>query len=315
MNVLLNVENLKKHYKMNKRIIRAVDGVSFSVGTGETFALVGESGCGKTTVARTILRLEEATEGKVYFEGKEILCLHRKSFSKVRCHMQIVFQSPFGSLDPRQKLKDIVSEPLIINSPMSKSERMDKVKELIALVGLSEDQMSRYPHEFSGGQRQRIGIARALALNPKFLVLDEPTSALDVSIQSQILNLLKDLQAKLGLSYLFISHNLSIVNHFSDRVGVMYLGKLFETATARTIFRDPVHPYTQSLFSATPDISQKRMSSRILLLGDVESSGSIPGGCRFHRRCPRKKGAICEEIEPQLREIEENHFVGCHWQN
>ena len=311
--ILLQVENLQKHFDLKKKIVRAVDGISFSIGIGETFGLVGESGCGKTTVGRTILRLVEATSGKVVFEGKEILELSPREFYKIRCHMQIVFQSPFGSLDPRQKVKDIVGEPLIINTSLSRGERLKRVKELLRLVELNEDYLWRYPHEFSGGQRQRIGIARALALNPKFIVLDEPTSALDVSIQSQILNLLKELQKRLSLSYLFISHNLSIVEHLCDRVGVMYLGKILEMGTTETIFDNPIHPYTKALLSATPDISQKKISSRILLRGDVESAASIPSGCRFHSRCPEKKGLSCEKEEPPLIEVENGHYAACNF--
>ena len=310
--MLLQVENLKKHFPLKKKTVRAVDGVSFSIGIGETFGLVGESGCGKTTVGRTILRLLEPTSGKVFFEGREILGLSTKEYYQIRCHMQIVFQSPFGSLNPRQKVKDIVGEPLIINTSLSRHERVVRVKELLRLVELKEEHLLRYPHEFSGGQRQRIGIARALALNPKFLVLDEPTSALDVSIQSQILNLLKDLQTKLSLSYLFISHNLSIVEHLSDRVGVMYLGKILELGTTKAIFENPVHPYTKALLSATPDISQKKVASRILLRGDVESAASIFTGCRFHSRCPAKRGAPCENEEPPFVEVEKDHYAACH---
>ncbi len=310
--MLLQVESLKKYFVVKERTVKAVDGVSFSIGEGETFGLVGESGCGKTTVGRTILRLLEATSGKVFFEGKEILGLSQRDLYKVRCHMQMVFQSPFGSLNPRQKVKDIVSEPLAINTSLSNKERLGKAKELLHLVELKEDHLWRYPHEFSGGQRQRIGIARALALNPRFLVLDEPTSALDVSIQSQILNLLKGLQRKLGLSYLFISHNLSIVEHLCNRVGVMYLGKIFEIGGTREIFENPAHPYTRALISATPDISQEKISSRILLRGDVESAASIPSGCRFHKRCPENKGSLCAEGEPQWVEVTEGHYVACH---
>ena len=297
---------------MKRKTVRAVDGVSFSIQTGETFGLVGESGCGKTTVGRTILRLLEPTSGKVFFDGAEILGLSSKEFYKIRCHMQIVFQSPFGSLNPRQKVRDIVEEPLLINTSLPKHERLGRVKELLRLVELKEEHLWRYPHEFSGGQRQRIGIARALALNPKFVVLDEPTSALDVSIQSQILNLLKELQQKLALSYLFISHNLSIVEHLCDRVAVMYLGKMMEMGTTRDIFDRPTHPYTRALLSATPDISQKRVATRILLRGDVESGASTIDGCRFHSRCPAKQGVSCEKEEPSLVEVEAGHYSACH---
>lgn len=311
--MLLQVENLKKYFKLKKRTIRAVDGISLFIRVGEAFGLVGESGCGKTTVGRTILRLLEATSGKVFFEGKEILGLPEKEFYKIRCHMQIVFQSPFGSLNPRQKVKDIVGEPLIINTSLSKNERLERIKELMRLVELMEEHLWRYPHEFSGGQRQRIGIARALALNPKFLVLDEPTSALDVSIQSQILNLLRDLQKKLTLSYLFISHNLSIVEHLCDRLGVMYLGKILEMGTTKDIFENPTHPYTKALLSATPDFYQKKISNRILLRGDVESGSSIQSGCRFHNRCPERKSSLCEDEEPKWMEVSNGHYVACHF--
>jgi len=311
--MLLHVENLKKYFTTNTNTIRAVNGISFSIGVGETFGLVGESGCGKTTVARTILRLLEATSGKVFFEGREILSLPPKEFRKIRCHMQVVFQCPFSSLDPRQKVKDILGEPLIINFSLSKKERLERVRELMGLVELNEEYLWRYPHEFSGGQRQRIGIARSLALNPKFIILDEPTSALDVSIQSQILNLLKELQKKLSLSYLFISHNLSIVEHLCNHVGVMYLGKILEMGTTETIFENPAHPYTEALISATPDLSQKKISSRILLRGDVESPASIPQGCSFHSRCPEMRQPLCAKEEPSLTEVEKGHYVACHF--
>jgi oligopeptide/dipeptide ABC transporter ATP-binding protein len=310
--MLLRVEGLTKHFILKRGIVQAVNGISFAVDVGETFGLVGESGCGKTTTGRAVLRLLEASSGRVFFEEKEILTLSTTEFRKIRCHMQIVFQSPFGSLDPRQKVKDILVEPLIINRSLSRKERLERVKELIRLVELKEEQLWRYPHEFSGGQRQRIGIARALALNPKLIVLDEPTSALDVSIQSQILNLLKELQRKFSLSYLFISHNLAVVEHLCDRVGVMYLGRILEMGPTEAIFENPVHPYTRAIMSATPDISQKRISRRTLLRGDVMSAASIPRGCGFHTRCPEIQGAVCQREEPPLVEVERAHFAACH---
>jgi oligopeptide transport system ATP-binding protein len=311
--MLLLVENLKKHFTVKNSIVRAVNGVSFTIDEGETFSLVGESGCGKTTVGRTILRLVEPTAGKVFFEGKEIFNLSSKEFRKIRCNIQIVFQSSFSSLNPRQKVKDILSEPLIINLSLSRKERMERIKSLLRLVELQEEHLWRYPHEFSGGQRQRIGIARALALNPKFVVLDEPTSALDVSIQSQILNLLKDLQKKLNLGYLFISHNLAVVELLSNRVGVMYLGKIMEIGPTEAIFENPVHPYSKALISATPDISHKKISNRILLKGDVESATSVLSGCVFHTRCPGRKGPLCEKKEPSFIKIDNTHFAACHY--
>jgi len=279
---------------------------------GEILSIIGPNGAGKTCLMNCISGFYRPQQGAIFFEGKEILSLPPKEFRKIRCHMQIVFQCPFSSLDPRQKVKDILSEPLIINLSLSKKERLERVKEMVRLVELNEEHLWRYPHEFSGGQRQRIGIARSLALNPKFIILDEPTSALDVSIQSQILNLLKELQKKLSLSYLFISHNLSIVEHLCNHVAVMYLGKILEMGTAETIFENPVHPYTKALISATPDLSQKKISSRILLRGDVESPASIPKGCRFHSRCPEMQGSLCEKEEPALMEVENGHHAACH---
>jgi len=315
---LVEVNNLVKHYPVRgglfRRVIntvKAVDGVSFFIRKGETFSLVGESGCGKTTLGRTILRLTPATSGKVYFEGKDLFELDSDELRKMRCEMQIVFQDPFGSLNPRMTVGDIIGEPLLVHNVVSKGEVKKRVKEILEVVGLSEYHMSRYPHEFSGGQRQRIGIARALALNPKFVVCDEPVSALDVSIQAQILNLLADLQNEFGLTYLFIAHDLSVVKHVSDRVGVMYLGKLVEMADKQEIYSSPIHPYTQALLSAVPIANPELKRERIVLQGDVPSPLNPPQGCRFHTRCTYASEK-CREIEPEWQEIENGHFVACH---
>ncbi len=316
---LLSVKNLKKHFPITGGIfsqvvgqVRAVDGVSFEVDTGETLGLVGESGCGKTTTGRAVLRLVEPTAGRVEFEGKNILEFSAGEMRKVRRQMQIIFQDPFGSLNPRMSVRDIIQEPLIIHGQGNRSQREQRVKELLDVVGLASYHMQRFPHEFSGGQRQRIGIARALALKPKLIVADEPVSALDVSIQSQILNLLEDLQQEFGLTYLFIAHGLNVIRHISDRVAVMYLGVMVEMADSLEIYQRPLHPYTEALFSAIPIPNPELQRSRMVLPGDVPSPAHPPSGCRFHTRCPIAQDRCRTEV-PKWKESKPGHFVACHF--
>jgi len=315
---LLKVKGLKKHFPIRGGVfgktvgfVYAVDGVSFDVEPGRTMGLVGESGCGKTTVGRCILRLIEPTSGEIWFNGKNIVELKEEEMRKLRREMQVVFQDPYASLNPRWLVKDIVGEPLVVNHIVStRTEIKDRVLPLLTRVGLSEDHLNRFPHEFSGGQRQRIGMARALALNPRFIVLDEPTSSLDVSVQAQTLNILKDLQSELHLTYLFISHNLSVIKHMSDTIGVMYLGKIVETGAKNDIFKNPVHPYTQALFSAIPIPDPERIPHRIVLEGDVPSPTNPPKGCRFGPRCPRASEGCDGEAE--MVEVSSGHYVACH---
>ena len=311
---LIEVRNLKKYFNTNKGLLHAIDDVNFYINKGETLGLVGESGCGKSTTGRVLLRLLDATEGEVLFEGKDINKLSKKEMRAMRQEMQIVFQDPYASLNPRMTVAEIIAEPLIVNKIFkSKDERNARVAELMEIVGLAPRLAYAYPHELDGGRRQRIGIARALALNPKFIVQDEPVSALDVSIQAQILNLMADLQEKFDLTYLFISHDLSVVKHVSDRIAVMYLGKIVELTDYQTIFNNPMHPYTQALLSAIPvpsiDIGKK---DRILLEGDVPSPINPPGGCRFYGRC-RHRQDICIQETPELKEMGNEHFVACHF--
>jgi peptide/nickel transport system ATP-binding protein/oligopeptide transport system ATP-binding protein len=316
---LLEVNNLKKYFPIKGGILRrtvanvkAVDGVSFAVRRGETLGLVGESGCGKTTTGRTILRLEQATAGEVLFEGRDVLKANSRQMKALRRDMQIVFQDPYASLDPRITIGESVGEGLVIHGIGSSKERQERVREVLGKVGLQGNQLSRFPHEFSGGQRQRIGIARALIMEPKLIVCDEPVSALDVSIQSQVLNLLKSLQREFGLTYLFIAHNLAVVEHISDRVGVMYLGKMVELSGRDDLFRDPLHPYTKALISAIPKPDPTARRDRIMLQGDVPSPINPPSGCRFHPRCWIAK-SICKEQEPPLEEKKKGHWAACHF--
>ncbi|MCC7117931.1 MAG: dipeptide ABC transporter ATP-binding protein [Anaerolineales bacterium] len=314
---IVEVENLVKYFPVRAGLlqrvvnqVKAVDQVSFSVKKGETLGMVGESGCGKTTIGRSMLRLVEPTSGEIRYEGKNILQLKGRDLKEVRRHMQIIFQDPYASLDPRVPIGESVMEGLHIHNIGSRQERYDLMIDTLKKVGLESYHARRYPHEFSGGQRQRIGIARALALRPNFIICDEPVSALDVSIQSQVLNILKDLQAEFGLTYLFIAHNLSVVEHISDRVAVMYLGKMVELTDRTELFNNPLHPYTQALMSAIPSTNPKAKKQRTILKGDVPSPLNPPTGCRFHPRCPIAE-EICSQQEPEFREHNPGHFVAC----
>ena len=316
---LVVVKNLVKYYPVMggvfKRVIahvQAVDDVSFTIKKGETLGLVGESGCGKSTVGHTMIRLLEHTSGDVLFEGESVFGLKGKELKQMRRNMQIIFQDPYASLDPRLPIGDSIGEGLKIHKMGSSQERFDMVMAIMKKVGLEDYHAMRYPHEFSGGQRQRIGIARALVLKPKFLVLDEPVSALDVSVQAQVLNLLKELQREFGLTYLFVAHNLGVVEHISDRVAVMYLGKIVELTSRETLFRNPMQPYTRALLSAIPTPKPGMKKERIILAGDVPSPLHPPSGCRFHPRCPWAK-PVCSVDEPLLRDLEPGHQVACHF--
>lgn len=320
-NVILRVNNLKKHFPINRGLIfqrqvgavKAVDGISFDIRRGETLGLVGESGCGKSTTGRTILKLYEPTEGEVYFRDNNLADASSSEMRKYRRDMQIIFQDPYASLNPRMTVGRIVGEPLEVHGIGNDKERRERVRELLALVGLNPYFINRYPHEFSGGQRQRIGVARALALEPEFIVCDEPISALDVSIQAQVVNLLQELQDEMGLTYLFIAHDLSMVRHISDRVAVMYLGKIMELAPRDELYNNPLHPYTQALLSAVPvpDPIRERKRQRIILEGDVPSPANPPSGCQFHTRCPLAV-EMCKHVVPEWREVSEDHWVYCH---
>lgn len=308
---LLEVNRLSKHYKTKRGLLKAVDQVSFSIDEGKTLGLVGESGCGKSTTGRAILRLVEPTGGSVLFDGQDVVALKKREMQKLRKEMQIIFQDPFSSLDPRKTISQIIAEPIRLNGLIKdKAELEGRVRELMGMVGLAERLINSYPHELDGGRRQRIGIARALSVQPRFIVCDEPVSALDVSIQAQILNLLKELQESIGLTYLFITHDLAVVNHFSDDIAVMYLGQIVEKAPAEELFENPLHPYTKALLSAIPipELAAKR--ERIVLRGEVISPIDLPDECRFKRRCYCECGD-CAAAVPQLKEVSPNHFVAC----
>ncbi|MEA3460036.1 MAG: dipeptide ABC transporter ATP-binding protein [Chloroflexota bacterium] len=319
--ILVRVENLKKYFPITRGIIfqkhigdiKAVDGVSFFVRRGETLGLVGESGCGKTTTGRTMLQLYRPTAGKVYFEGEDLTTMGGEELRHMRREMQMIFQDPYASLNPRMTVGGIVSEPLEVHNVAKGKEKRERVMELLQLVGLNPYFINRYPHEFSGGQRQRIGVARALALNPSFIVCDEPVSSVDVSIQAQIVNLLEDLQQKFGMAYLFIAHDLSMVRHISDRVAVMYLGKIVELTGRDELYHNPLHPYTEALLSAVPipDPLVEEKRERMILKGDVPSPANPPKGCNFSTRCSVVMD-ICKEEEPEFREVSEGHWVACH---
>ncbi len=315
---LLELRNIKKYFPitggvMRRKIgdVKAVDDISFSLRQGETLGIVGESGCGKSTTGRMIMRVLDVSSGQIFFAGQDITTVRGERLRRLRQDFQMVFQDPYSSLNPRMSVGSLIAEPLIINKKISRREIKDQVGSLLETVGLSADARIRYPHEFSGGQRQRIAIARALALRPKLIVADEAVSALDVSIQAQILNLLADLRKEFGLSYVFISHNLAVVKHVSDRVGVMYLGRLVELAQKGNLYATPLHPYTQALLSAAPEPSRTVKRERIVLVGDVPSPANPPSGCAFHTRCP-KVMEVCRSVRPEMNEYQAGHFVACH---
>ena len=320
---LLKVEHLCKEFpagstfkdgKFQKRVVSAVNDISFEINAGETFGLVGESGCGKSTTGRAIMYLDPPTSGKVYFEGKDVSKMNKKELKAMRRDMQFIFQDPYASLNPRMTIGEIISEPMVIHGIGTPEERIERVRELLDIVGLNPEHINRYPHEFSGGQRQRVGIARSFVLRPKLIICDEPVSALDVSIQAQVLNLLKDLQDQYGTAYLFIAHDLSVVQHISDRVAVMYLGKMVELSDWKRLYAQPHHPYTQSLLSAVPipdpDIQKNR--KRIILAGDPPSPIDPPTGCRFHTRCPIAQD-LCGKEAPEFKEVCDGHYCACHF--
>ena len=308
---ILEVRNLTKHFATKRGMLHAVDGINFTIERGKTLGLVGESGCGKSTTGRTILRLIEPTSGEILFDGKDVNKMNKKELRLARKDMQLIFQDPYSSLDPRKTVNQLISEPILANKLFKTKEEVDaRVAELMSLVGLAPRLFNTYPHELDGGRRQRIGIARALATDPKFIICDEPVSALDVSIQAQILNLLKELQRDLGLSFIFITHDLSVVNHFSDEIAVMYLGKIVEKAPTEELFNNPMHPYTKALLSAIPVSDLRAKKERILIKGEITSPINPPEECRFFKRC----NYACEKCKsvPQLSEVKPGHFVACH---
>ncbi|GGE12658.1 ABC transporter ATP-binding protein [Marinithermofilum abyssi] len=316
--VLAKLENVKKYYPVRRGLlnrvagqVKAVDGVSLVLHNRETLGVVGESGCGKSTLGRTLLRLEKPTEGRLYFNGTDISSLSARALQPFRNKMQMIFQDPFASLNPRQRIGDALEEPLVIHTQLNREERRERVMGLLEEVGLRRDHYDRLPHEFSGGQRQRIGIARALALNPSLIVCDEPVSALDVSVQAQVLKLLQSLQEKHGLTYFFISHDLGVVRHLCDRVLIMYLGQTMELAPVKELYKNPVHPYTEALLSAIPRPVPGRKRERIILSGDLPSPAKPPKGCPFHTRCPEAM-TVCKEIRPEWKEVAPGHQVACH---
>ena len=313
MTPLLEVKNLRKYYPLGRgEVVKAVDDVTFSVGKGQTVGIVGESGCGKSTTGRLILKLEEVTSGRIIFDGTDMTSFSQKNFRPYRREIQIVLQDPYASLNPRMRVGDILAEPLLTHRLVAgDAERERKVEELLDAVGLDPAVKTKYPHEFSGGQRQRVSIARALALRPRLIVCDEPVSALDVSIQSHILNLLRQLQSEYKLSYVFISHALNVVRHMADTVGVMYLGQLVEFAPCESLFADALHPYTQALMSAIPQLDERARRQRVILRGEIPSPVNPPDGCRFHTRCPHAE-ARCRREAPAFRERQPGHFVACH---
>lgn len=318
---LLEVKNLKTYYPIRRGLfqktvgyVKAVDGVDFYIQEGETFGLVGESGCGKSTTGRTILQLIQATEGEITFQGQQITEHSKRDMRSVYRDMQLIFQDPYASLNPRKTVGKLIEEPMLVHNLHTPQDRKKRVQELLEVVGLNTYHASRYPHEFSGGQRQRIGIARALALNPKLIIADEPVSALDVSIQSQVLNLMRQLQKDFGLTYLFIAHDLSVVKHISDRIGVMYLGRIVELTDKNSLYQKPLHPYTQALLSAVPVPKPDHKRERILLEGDVPSPANPPMGCAFHPRCAAAMD-ICKSVRPDLHDVGDGHFVACHLYN
>lgn len=318
--ILIEVKDLKKYFPVKNGIInnknnliKAVDGVSLQIKRGETFGLVGESGCGKSTLGRTITRLYDVTDGDIFFEGTNIAKLNRKQMKNYYKKMQIIFQDPYSSLNPFMNAKELIEEPLVLHTNLSKVERTEKIENILQIVGLKKSDMEKFPHEFSGGQCQRIGIARAVSTNPDFVLCDEPISALDVSIQAQVVNMLEDLQKEMGLTYLFVAHDLSMVRHISDRIGVMYLGSIVEFGRSNDLYKNPLHPYTKGLLSSIPiaDPKKAREVKRNIIEGDIPSPMNIPSGCRFHTRCPYAK-PICSEVPPIAKSIEDDHLVACH---
>ncbi|MDN3019251.1 ATP-binding cassette domain-containing protein [Paenibacillus sp. BSR1-1] len=317
---LIEVNNLKKYFPLktslfskNKQVVKAVDDVSFHIFKGETFGLVGESGCGKSTLGRTLNRLYDPTSGEIQFDGKDIANLNNKELQPYRKRMQMIFQDPYSSLNPYMNVEEIIDEPLEIHTTLLKSERKEVITDILEKVGLKKEDMEKFPHEFSGGQRQRIGIARALAINPEFIICDEAISALDVSIQAQVINMLEDLQSEMKLTYLFVAHDLSMVRHISDRIGVMYLGKIVEISKSDELYHKPLHPYTQALLSAIPipDPIKAQNSKREIITGELPSPIEMETGCRFRSRCPFAK-PICAEVDPQMKQVDGEHFVACH---